>query len=99
MPTTSDLADKELMRVISEVLHYVWDPIGVSGIPQARDEYNSYTNQVFSFLRAGESDTVISGHLENIVDSCMGLPSRKERSDETASLLTDWRDFQEQVGV
>jgi hypothetical protein len=34
--------DKELYRRIDEVVHYLWDPIGVSDVPEARDEYHSY---------------------------------------------------------
>lgn len=43
--------DKELLRRIDEVLHYRWDPIGVAGVPQARDEYESYVPQVFQLLK------------------------------------------------
>ena len=32
----------ELHRRTDEVLHYIWDPIGVSGVPTARDEYSGY---------------------------------------------------------
>ena len=34
--------DEELYRRVDEVLHYLWDPIGVAGIPEARDEYYGY---------------------------------------------------------
>ena len=37
---------QELYGRVGEVLHYLWDPIGVSGVPQARDEYDSYVPQV-----------------------------------------------------
>jgi hypothetical protein len=29
----------ELYKRVDEVLHYVWDSIGVAGEPHARDEY------------------------------------------------------------
>jgi len=32
--------EKELYRRTDEILHYLWDPIGVSDTPQARDEYH-----------------------------------------------------------
>jgi hypothetical protein len=90
--------DQELLRVISEVLHYVWDPIGVSGVPQARDEYDGYVGPVFTLLRSGASDAEISSHLEVISSERMGLPGRKERADEVSSILTDWRDYQTEAG-
>ena len=45
--------DKELYRRCDEVLHYLWDPIGVKGCPGARDEYDSYVPQVFSLVLKG----------------------------------------------
>jgi len=42
--------EKELYRRTDEILHYLWDPIGVSDIAQARDEYYSYLPRVFSRL-------------------------------------------------
>jgi len=34
--------ENELRQRTDEVLHYLWDPIGVAGAPGARDEYWSY---------------------------------------------------------
>ena len=39
--------DAELFSRVDEVVHYVWDPIGVAQEPWARDEYNSYLSQIF----------------------------------------------------
>jgi hypothetical protein len=91
--------DQELLRIVGEVLHYVWDPIGVAGVPQARNEYDGYVEPIFTLLRSGASEADISAHLEQIVVTRMGLPSRKEHSNETASVLTDWRDYQAQVAA
>ena len=35
---------------IHEVLMNEWDPIGVQGVPEAQDEYNSYVSGVHSRL-------------------------------------------------
>ena len=86
--------DQELLRIIDEVLYYVWDPIGVSGVPQGRNEYGGYVGPVFTLLRAGAMDSEISSHLEAISTERMGLPGRRERADAAASILTDWRDYQ-----
>lgn len=91
--------DKELLRIIGEVLHYLWDPIGVAGVPQARDEYDGYVGPVFTLLRSGASDSEISSHLEAIASERMGLPGRKELADATAAILIDWRDHQDEVGA
>jgi len=91
--------DQELLCIVGEVLHYIWDPIGVAGVPQARDEYDDYVGPVFTLLRSGASDADISAYLEQIVVNRMGLPDRKERSNEAASVLTDWRDYQAQVAA
>ncbi len=91
--------DQELLRAVGEVLHYVWDPIGVAGAPQARDEYDGYVGPVFTLLRSGATAPEISAHLERIADERMGLPGRKERSDKAAAVLTEWRDHQAEVGA
>lgn len=44
-------ADKKLYQRADEVLHYVWDPIGLASMPAARDEYRGYLPQVFRFSK------------------------------------------------
>lgn len=85
--------EQKLLNVVGEVLHYLWDPIGVSGVPLARDEYDMYIGPVFTLLCAGADSSEISAHLSHIADERMGLPDRKDQSDTAASVLTDWRDF------
>jgi hypothetical protein len=99
MANRLDPKDQELLRIIDEVLHYVWDPIGVSGVPQARDEYGGYVGPVFTLLRSGATDAEVSAHLQAISSDRMGLPRRRERADAAASVLTDWRDHQTEVGA
>ena len=84
--------DKELQRAVGEVLHYVWDPIGVCRVPQARDEYDGYVGPIVTLLRSGASSSEISQCLENIAVERMGLSGCREQSDKVASMLTDWRD-------
>lgn len=50
----------ELYSRIDEVLHYVWDPIGISGVPEARDEYHSYLPVVFGKVKRGADKKGIS---------------------------------------
>jgi hypothetical protein len=42
--------ENELYKRTDEILFYIWDPIGVSPDPYARDEYLSYLPQVFQML-------------------------------------------------
>jgi hypothetical protein len=99
MATSMDAQDQQLLRIVSEVLHYIWDPIQVSGVPQARDEYEGYVGPTYSLLRSGASETDISEHLQHIADERMGLPSRSQKADHAASVLVDWRDFLSGVGA
>ncbi len=99
MASTMNPQDQNLQHVVGEVLHYIWDPIGVSGVPQARDEYDGYVGPVLTLLRSGADASKVSAHLQNIADERMGLPDRKEQSDNAASVLTEWRDFLTGVGA
>ena len=83
--------EQALYRAVDEVLHYVWDPIGISSIPQARDEYHSYLPQVFSLLRSGATEAELDAHLASIASDRMGLANALERSNEAAAVLVDWR--------
>jgi len=83
--------DLALYRAVDEVLHYVWDPIGVSGIPEARDEYQSYLPQVFKLVRERQSEDAIASYLSTIATERMGLSERKEHDLEVAQLLLNWQ--------
>ena len=50
--------DLALYRGTDEVLHYIWDPIGVAGCPYARDEYHGYLPRVYSLLIAGDEQAI-----------------------------------------
>ena len=86
---------KELYQRVDEVLHYLWDPIGVSGVPEARDEYDSYLPHVFSLLvsRAGAQE--IADFLNHTATETMGLSDTergRERSKEVVGILEKWRE-------
>jgi hypothetical protein len=85
-------ADEELYRRTDEVLHYVWDPIGVSDCTSARDEYGAYFPVVFSLLKSGADETAIAKHLTNIAVHKMGLRANEAHDLKVARLLLDWRD-------
>lgn len=84
--------DLALYRAVDEVLHYVWDPIGVSGTPQARDEYHGYLPAVFGMLRDGADEAKVTAYLTSITTERMGLSARPEHDRAVARVLLDWRE-------
>lgn len=86
----------ELYRRMDEVLHYIWDPIGISGIPPARDEYYSYLPKVFSMLTSSTDGKDISDYLISVERDRMGLPvidRTKKRAIEVAEILLKYREY------
>lgn len=81
--------EKDVFRSCNEVLHYIWDPIGVAGSPHARDEYESYVPGVVSLLFADANATSIAKHLTQITIDSMGLSASRQRDLETAELLIE----------
>ncbi|SJZ31684.1 hypothetical protein SAMN02745126_00238 [Enhydrobacter aerosaccus] len=50
-----------------------WDPIGVAGIPEAADEYDSYAFHLHSMLTAGATSEAVAEYLSWAVTSRMEL--------------------------
>lgn len=82
--------ERELYQRADEVLHYVWDPLGVSCIPEARDEYDRYLSQVFGMLVQSKDKGAISSYLLKIEQERMGLTPSAERTARAAEVLLDW---------
>lgn len=74
----------EFYRFIDELLIEEWDPIGVSDVPEARDEYRSYLPQVFSKAISGESAAQIAEYLRRIETEQMGLSGYRTNTLEIA---------------
>ena len=66
----------ELYRAIDEILWRDWDPIGVSGIVHARDEYQGYLPEVFRLALAGDR-AKIADYLFWAATDRMGLPTER----------------------
>lgn len=92
MSTKLSPTDEEFYRRVDEVLHYIWDPIGISGIPMARDEYHSYLPQVFNLLKANVKPEPIAKYLAEISTERMGLQENREKDFEIAEILLDWKE-------
>jgi hypothetical protein len=84
--------DEELYRRIDEVLQYIWDPIGVSGDPATRDEYDFYLPEVFSLALRGASASEIAAYLTSVTVQRMGLSAAPERDLRVAELVLGWRE-------
>jgi len=85
----------KLYRRTDEVLHYIWDPIEVSGVPEARDEYHSYLPRVFSMLSSTIDGKEIIDYLIYVERDMMGLSitnESKERISEVVDILLNYRE-------
>jgi hypothetical protein len=77
--------DDENLARIREVLMREWDPIGVSGVPEAADEYDSYVGEVYMMLMQGRaSSEAIAAYLFDIATRHMGLSTHAELAERSA---------------
>ena len=93
MPPRYRPHELELYRRCDEVLHYLWDPIGVAGHPATRDEYASYANAVFHLLLDGSNKEVLVQTLVNFQTDAMGLLGTRDRASAAVDALLQWRDW------
>jgi hypothetical protein len=91
MGRTPNPDDRVLRRRCDEVLHYIWDPIGVVGAPAARDEYESYLPRVLQLLHGGSGMDEIAEYLVEVETERMGLPGDVGRARNAAEILIEWR--------
>jgi hypothetical protein len=88
--------EMELYKRIDEILHYIWDPCGIEGALQARDEYNSYLPQVFQLVLKKSSQKKIADHLLEIEVNMMGFTETPERRNgllNIAEILLESREW------
>ena len=85
--------EAELYKRCDEVLHYIWDPIGVAGAPGARDEYDSYLPHVFARVRDIADPAEIVEYLTTIEEQSMGLSANPERAQAAVEVLLEWREW------
>ena len=77
------------------MLLYEWDPIGVSTVPEAADEYDSYVGTVYVMLMDQRLDAeAIESYLWTISTEYMGISEGqwlRERCENTALRLVELR--------
>lgn len=87
---TADIYARVHNRV-DEILHYLWDPIGVAGAPGARDEYDSYVPTVVKMLFEGSDAEAIALYLHRVEVESMELTTfgvvSKNTRDAAETLL------------
>ena len=83
--------EAELYKRCDEVLHYLWDPIGVAGNPDARDEYYSYLPRAFSILRDDVDARDLAAYLLTTERDTIGIVRDEEHAHEAADILKRWR--------
>lgn len=59
-------------------MHYLWDPIGVASVPEARVEYQGYLPRVFGMLKDGGDEVELAQALCDIATERMGLSARPD---------------------
>lgn len=64
-----------LYNRLDEILWNDWDPIGVSSIEEARDEYYGYLPEVFHMVIEGAPTSRIAAYLQWVATERMGLQS------------------------
>jgi hypothetical protein len=75
----------ELRRLVMES----WDPIGVSGVPQAVDEYDSCLGPIAQRLREGASPEQIADYLATVRGS-MGLVPDGRANLHASKRIAEW---------
>jgi hypothetical protein len=91
MGTRLSPPDEELYQRVDEILHYIWDPIGVSEMPEARDEYFSFLPGVFNLLEEKVDAEVIAQHFQNVATDAMGLSRTISQARKVVGILLDWQ--------
>ncbi|MHA4733494.1 hypothetical protein [Ensifer adhaerens] len=77
----------KIRALVRDVLLRDWDPIGISDIPEVKDEYDAYADVVLGML-INENATAedIANYLFKIATEHMALPNREiAKLSETAA--------------
>ena len=90
-----DTSDTILKQRIDEILHFVWDPIGVSsnGFPEARDEYVIYVDEIQEAIKNGAAQVDIVQLLDTIRTKRMALPSNPDNCLQAAKAIFAWVEY------
>ena len=77
----------DLLPLVSEILFYEWDPIGVNQFPMARDEYDSYTWGIVGLLLDDADEYKITAYLGRVQGDSIALDVTEELNRVVARRL------------
>jgi hypothetical protein len=78
---------RDMQSEIRRILLSEWDPIGVSDVPEAQDEYDGYIAQIYGILIRREPKQKLVEFLWWAETQNMGLFGSRKRADHVADLL------------
>ena len=78
---------RESRAEVRALLLQEWDPIGVAGIEEAADEYDSYADEAYVMLMdQSASAEALFSYLQMIATEHMGLDDSEELRDKSRSV-------------
>ena len=77
-------------RELRVLLMTYWDPIGVNGIPEASDEYDTYLGPLAGKLREGADASGVCEYLSGIQTERMGLPATPDQLTDVGERVASW---------
>ena len=72
---------------VRKILMSDWDPIGVEGVIEAEDEYDTYIDQILSLSSQGATEQDVANHLMMVTKDLMGLEPNDERILKAAAKI------------
>lgn len=72
---------------IKRILLEDWDPIGISSLPDAQNEYDGYVAEVYRLLSRGATRSELIDYLWWVETEHMGLIADRQRTEKVASQL------------
>ena len=76
-------------RELRDLLLIWWDPIGVYGEPEARDEYDAYSGTVARLLREGGREPEVAAYLREVETDRITVAGDAELA---ARKIVEWHD-------
>jgi hypothetical protein len=77
------------LKTVEIVLNWAWDPIGVGGVEEVKDEYDSYALPVLGMLERFAADEEVSNYLTSIEVDLMGLKASIDKNANIAAMLRE----------
>jgi len=72
---------------VQRILLQEWDPIGIRGVPEAQNEYDSYVPGICKMLREGKTTEKLYQYLRWIESEHMGLDGNELHAERIAKKL------------